>query len=47
MKQNNLKYCICEQQQQHFICQNGRKPERETAHKSWLLTQETRIKHKH
>jgi len=31
-----------------FICQNGRKPERATAHQSWLLlTKETQIKHKH
>jgi len=29
-----------------FICQNGRKPERATAHQSWLLTKETQIKHK-
>ena len=30
-----------------FIRQNVQKPERATAHHSWLLTKETQIKHKH
>jgi len=29
-----------------FIRQIGRKPERATAHQSWLLTKETQIEHK-